>query len=115
MCPEITLKEFINKYNLINDNLTFDSIDYTKVKNNKKLVIEIQNISHDEIKELILNNLDINLSNYYEKIENPLITIHTSSNIYGNSITFYLTQNNALIIDIPSIKKSFSCNLSDIV
>lgn len=115
VCPEMTLKEFINKYNLIDDNLIFDSIDYTKVKNNKKLILEIKDISHNEIKNLILNNLDINLSNYYEKIENPLITIHASSNIYGNGITFYLTENNTIIIDIPSIKKSLSCNLPDIV
>lgn len=113
VCPEMTLKEFINKYNLIDDNLIFDSIDYTKEKNNKKFVLEIKDISNIEIKNLILNNLDINLSNYYEKIENPLITIHTSSNIYGNGIIFYLTENNILIIDIPSIKKSLSCDLDE--
>ncbi len=113
VCPETTLEEFINKYNLIDDNLILDSIDYTKVKNNKKYVLEITNISSTEIKNLILNNLDMNLSNYYEKIENPLITIHTNSNIYGNGITFYLTENNVLIVDIPSIKKSLSCNLTE--
>lgn len=113
MCPEITLKEFINKYNLVDNNLNFDSIDYTKVRNNKKLVLEIKDISHNEIKNLILNNLDINLSNYYEKIENPLITINTTSNIYGNGITFYLTEDNTLIIDILPIKKSLSCDLDE--
>lgn len=113
VCPEVTLKEFINKYNLTNDNFIFNSIDYTKEKNNKKYVLEIKDISTPEIKNLILNNLDIELSNYYEKIENPLITIHSSSNIYGNGIIFYLTENNVLIVDIPSIKKSLSCNLTE--
>ena len=50
-----------------------------------------------------------------KKIENPFITIYTNSNIYGNGFIFYITENNVLIIDIPSIKKSLSCNLTEYV
>ena len=50
-----------------------------------------------------------------KKIENPFITIYTNSNIYGTGIIFYITKNNVLIIDISSIKKSLSCNLTEYV
>lgn len=111
VCPETTLEEFVNKYNIIDDNFIFDSIDYTKTKNHKKMIVENKDFENSEIKKIIFNNLNLTLTNFYENIESPYVTLQTNSDIYGNGIIFYLTNDNKLLIEIPSIKKSLICEL----
>lgn len=111
VCPETTLEEFVNKYNIIDNNFIFESIDYTKIKNHKKIILENKNFENSEIKKILFNNLNLTLTNFYDKIESPYITFQTNSDIYGNGIIFYLTKNNKLLVEIPSIKKLLLCEL----
>lgn len=111
VCPETTLEEFVTKYNIIEDDFNFTSIDYINKKNNKKLVLENKNFETSEIQKIIFDSLKLPLTNFYEEIDFPYISVETNSNIYGNGIIFYLTKDNKLIIEIQSIQKSLQCEL----
>lgn len=112
VCPETNLEEFIKKYNITKDDLNFNSIYYISKKENKKFVLENKNLESSEIQKIICDTLKLPLTNFYEEIEFPSISLKTNSNIYGDGIIFYLTKNNKLLIEIPSIKKSLICELN---
>ena len=111
-CSETTLEEFFNKYNIKIEELSFNSIDYTKIKGNKKFVLKTEKIS-EEVRKLVFNKLDVKLENYYEEIKVPLITIHTSNKIYGDGLVIYITENSKFILNIPAIRKYLAFDLEE--
>lgn len=108
-CKPTNVKELWKNYNL-NNYININDLKYKKTVLNKSISLIYNNININEIQSFF-GNYQNNLYDFSESIDSQYIEITTTSPVYGTSFTFYITNDNKLIISIPSIKKKLCCNI----
>lgn len=115
VCTPTTLRDLMEKYDFDNY-ISCNSVNYKKEMFDKTIFektvdMEISGVSNNYIESTLFNNKNIDTIDFDNTLQSPYFTITSNSEVYGSTFHFYLFKNGDLIISIPPIRKSLSCNI----